>query len=76
VLDNRPGITGLKFQSFMRLGIEPYNDHIEPLLKGRGGNGRNRVMQCDQTELMRYCGIDALLTWIISRDQRKEMGYG
>ena len=43
VLDNRQGITGLKFQSFMRLGMPSYDDHIKPYLHQKNSNKRNRI---------------------------------
>ncbi len=39
VLDNRPGITGLKFQTYVRLGKIDYSSHIEPFLSGGRDSG-------------------------------------
>ncbi len=76
VLDNRPGITGLKFQSFVRLGVEPYDEDVEQYLKAEkdGGNEQNRIDRADVAKLLLYNGMDALLTWELSRMQMEEIG--
>jgi DNA polymerase len=75
--DNRRGITGLKFQAFVRLGQPVYNDHIEPFLTAKGGgNSANRINEVDFRQLALYCGMDSRLEWAVSEIQRKEMGYG
>lgn len=76
VLDPRDGISSIKFQSFVRLGMEQYDDKVGPFLKGDedGGYSQNRVRHCDQTALMLYCGLDSLLEVLVADHQRKEMG--
>lgn len=75
VLDNRPGITSLKFQSFVRLGQQDYNTHIHPYLKSKGSNLENRIKEIEIMDLLRYCGMDALLEWKVDVLQMKEMNY-
>ena len=41
VLDNRPEITSVKFQAFVRLGVARYDQRIKPYLESRQG-GRHR----------------------------------
>lgn len=76
VLDNRKGgICGLKFQSFVTLGQESYDDSVKPFLQSTGGgNSGNRVREVDVRDLLLYCGMDALLTWEIARRQMEMMG--
>jgi hypothetical protein len=78
VLDNRPDITSLKFQAFVRLGVGDYNSHIEPFLrsKDKGGNEPNRIREAKLDDVLMYCGIDSLLEFKVARLQMKEMGYG
>lgn len=78
VLDCRKGINSLKFQSFVRLGFPDYDSRIKPYLgsKGEGGNARNRIDEIDMPSLLKYVGLDALLTYRIAMQQRKEFGYG
>lgn len=72
-LDNRAGITGLKFQSFVKLGAPSYNDAVQPYLESNGGH-YNRIRECDPDTLLRYGGTDALLEFWLAMQQRKEMG--
>ena len=71
VLDNRRGITGLKFQSFVNFGVGDYDREISPYLKGEGGNGKNRVTDAPLDRLLLYCGMDALLGFKLAEKQRE-----
>lgn len=77
ILDNREGVTGLKFQAYVNFGLLPYDEHIEPFLKGdgkMGANSFNRVHLAPRRELLTYCGIDALVTRRLASKQMKLMG--
>lgn len=79
VLDNRPGIAGLKFQAFALLGQESYDDRVKPYLKSAGGgNAPNRlpevVREGGLNGLLLYCGLDSLLEWEIAQIQAKKLG--
>jgi len=74
VLDNRGGITGLKFQAFVRLGIGTYDDTVKPFFQARGGNDQNQIRRISVEDLLRYCGMDALLEWKVSQLQQEEFG--
>lgn len=74
VLDNRSGITSLKFQSFVRVGQDVYNTHIESMLEADGGNLENQIKRISLKDLLIYCGMDALLEHYICGLQRKELG--
>ena len=74
VLDNRKGITGLKFQAFVQLGQESYNDHVGGLLKGDKKSHINRIHEIDVHDLLLYNGMDSLLTYKLAIIQMKEMG--
>jgi len=82
VLDNRTGVTGLKFQIFIRFGIIDYDSEISPYLRAKdnNGNGINRIYELVETaggkeKLLEYCGLDALFTYRLSVLQMKEMDY-
>lgn len=62
VQNNSKQSTGLKFQSFVYLGIENYNSEIDKYLKGNGGNGFNTVHLAPVQPLLLYGGYDAILT--------------
>jgi len=71
VLDNRRGISGLKFQAFVRLGQEAYDDHVAPYLEG-SSNLPNRIRQLDVRDLLLYNGLDSLLAWRLYRKQEED----
>lgn len=71
VIDNREGITGLKFQAFVNFGMPNYNHHIEPLLKSKHPNVPNRIKEVDLRDLLLYCGLDSLLEYKVMTRQKK-----
>jgi uracil-DNA glycosylase family 4 len=73
VLDNRSGITSVKFQSFVRLGVEGYDAHIKPYLKSKGRERINRIKELPIVDVLLYCGMDSEVEWSIFRSQQKEM---
>ena len=40
-----------------------------------GENAINRVRDCPIQKLLKYCGHDAMLEYILARDQMEEVGY-
>lgn len=74
VLDNRPMIASIKFQAFVLLGVDSWNDHIEPYLKGKGSNGRNRIREIPVDRLLEYNALDALYEWHVAMIQARELG--
>lgn len=75
VIDNRPTTTSIKFQSFIHLGTEAYDEHISPYLKAKKGKKENRVKsEIDMTQLLTYCGLDSLLEYKVAVIQRSILG--
>ncbi len=75
VLDNRQGITSLKFQALVKLGVGPYDEDISPFLKSDkpGGYAKNRIDEAPLDKLLLYNGADAYLEYRLEDDQREEM---
>ena len=76
-LDSRSGgITGVKFQAYVRLGCPSYSRHIESSLASDapGGNSVNSVRHVRKDLLLRYCGADSLVEYLIAQHQIEEMG--
>jgi DNA polymerase I-like protein with 3'-5' exonuclease and polymerase domains len=74
ILDNRPGITGLKFQSYVQFGVLGYDDDAAPYLKSSDSYGVNRIMELISTKegfrkLLLYNGIDSLMTYRLALPQ-------
>ena len=74
VLDNRKGTKGLKFQAYAKLGMPPYNEHIEPFFQSHGGGHLNRIREVAMEDLLLYGGLDSLLEYQLAKVQRKELG--
>jgi len=75
LLDNRPGITSLKFQAYVRLGVAGYEASVAPYLKAATANGFNRIRELSLSELLLYNGLDSLLEYQVMEHQRKEAGW-
>ncbi len=75
VVDNRHGITSIKFQSFVHLGFPAYNLHIEPFLKTKGDNKVNQILkEIAIDDLLLYNGLDSLLEYLVAVKQMDELG--
>ena len=81
ILDNRPGITSLKFQVYVQFGVINYDEEITPYLRseGKSGNGMNRILEMikdpqKKEKLMIYCGLDSLFTFRLAMRQMKQIG--
>jgi DNA polymerase-1 len=66
VLDNRSKFAGLKHQSFVRLGIMPYDSFIKPYLDS-GKEQFNKICRAPLEQLLYYGGVDVLATGAISK---------
>lgn len=77
ILDNRPGVNGLDFQAYVRLGYPDWSKGVSRYLTSRdkGGNSPNRVKDCSLTDLMVYNGVDSLVTMLIAREQARLLGF-
>lgn len=74
VLDNRPGICGLKFQAFALLGADAYNDAVAPYLTSDNGNTRNRIKEISLDKVLTYNGMDSLFEYKVAQVQSKKLG--
>jgi len=82
ILDNRPGITGLKFQTYVNFGVVDYDSEINPYLKAisKGGNEMNRIFELverfgGKEQLLRYCGMDTIYQYRLALKQMDIMDY-
>ena len=74
VLDNRPGITSLKFQAFVQFGQGVYDAEVSPYLKGINSDGVNRIGNADMQKVLIYNGMDALLEYKLAELQMRRLG--
>lgn len=66
ILDNRPDVTGLKFQTYVQFGVVDYDSEISPYLRSNStdGNALNNVIPFSETikgkeKLLEYCALDS-----------------
>ena len=78
ILDNRPLITGLKFQAYVQFGIIDYDSEISPYLQApdNGGNTFNRIMELveqpgGEEKLLTYCAWDSVLEYRLALLQQE-----
>ena len=73
-LDCRRGITSVKFQAYVLLGVGGYNDHIEPFLQSSKGKKINEAeLEIEPSQLLQYGGEDALYEDLVAIEQVKKM---
>lgn len=78
VLDNRPGVTGLKFQVYVQFGIIDYSSEIGPYLGADDNTNANAINRVHlllnkpggKEKLMKYCAYDAIYEYRLSKKQR------
>lgn len=81
ILDNRVGVTSLKFQAYVNFGVVDYASDISPYLGttgGNDGNGINRVQELLTTsagteKLLRYCALDTIYEYRLAMLQQSEI---
>lgn len=73
ILDNRPGITSVKFQSFVRLGVGGWEEGVKDYLKAENSNALNQIDRIPIKELLIYNGLDSLLEFMVMKEQKVEM---
>lgn len=73
-IDNRNGITSVKFQAFLRLGVADWSSSITPYLEGKSGIKPNKIKELDLRKLLTYNALDSLFEYRIAVLQAKELG--
>ena len=67
ILDNRSGITGLKFQTYVNFGLVGYDDNIKQYLQAKikGGNEFNTIQDAPVKDLLKYNCYDTYFTMLL-----------
>lgn len=80
VLDNRPGVTGLKFQTYVHFGVIDYASEVGPYLQSKGdsANEINRIQELLQkpngkNTLLHYNALDAVYEYRLAALQRENI---
>jgi DNA polymerase len=75
VIDGRPGVTSIKFQSFVLLGQDSYDGHIKQFFQSVKGEERNQIDLVDVDDLLLYNGLDSLLQYKVAMKQMDLLEY-
>ena len=81
ILDNRTGVTGLKFQTYVNFGVAGYNDTVKSWLQSedqKNANSLNRMVEyiaspTGKKETLRYCALDSIFEYRLAMHQMKEI---
>lgn len=73
VIDSRPDITGLKFQTYINFGVEDYSVIVDKMLH-TGKELYNNVFDIDIRDLLLYNGLDSLFEYKLAKKQMKILG--
>lgn len=71
LFDNRTGITGLKFQTYVHFGRAEYDKHVSKYLEAVE-EGFNKIKEVDPVELLTYNALDSFYTYKLFELQKKE----
>lgn len=85
LLDNRPGISGLKFQTYVNFGVVDYSSDVDQYLRSapnapEGGNAPNRIdkllkQPSGPDKVLRYVGLDAVYEYRLALRQMERLGW-
>lgn len=83
ILDNRTGVSGLKFQVYVNFGVVDYSSEIEPYLKAAKETSANDLNRIDELlkkpggkeKLMTYCAWDSLWEYRLMELQKDIVNY-
>jgi DNA polymerase len=82
ILDNRQGITGLKFQVYANYGVVDYTSDVDSYIYGEKskGNDFNDIEQLEKTQdglskLLRFVGLDAVFEYRLGMQQIEQLDY-
>lgn len=75
LLDNRPGITSIKFLSYVYFGVPGYETDLEGNMEAKTANGLNRIQDIPIRDLLLYNGLDSLLEYKVMEKQIAALGY-
>ena len=79
ILDNRQGITGLKFQTYVNFGIVDYASEISPYLRAKNDDSANEINEIHKlletpekiNKLLTYCALDSAYEFRLAQIQRE-----
>ena len=82
LIDNRSGITNLKFQTYSSFGTIIKDEDVAKFIyqKDKSGNGFNKIFDLleepdGEAKLLRHVALDAYYEYRLAKKQMKELDY-
>lgn len=81
ILDNRSGVTSLKFQVYVNFGIVDYEEDVASYFKSApGGNSINNIFELlnkpgGVESLLKYCALDSIYEFRLAMKQQEAISY-
>lgn len=72
IFDSRGSNTGLKFQAYIRYGVDDYANSVNKYMN-EGTDGLNKLNKLPLDKLLQYCALDSLFTFMMQKDQLNEL---
>jgi|APSaa5957512535_1039671.scaffolds.fasta_scaffold00685_45 uracil-DNA glycosylase len=73
IIDNRQGVTGLKFQAYANFGQEDYSSHLDKFIKTKKDVEFNKIHKAPIKDVLQYNGMDAVIEHYLAIKQMKEL---
>ena len=71
IIDNRRSYTGLKFQSYVNFGVDPYDGSVSKYLRAPSDSHSNNIDQAPIDDLLYYNCLDTLLGMRLYQKQQE-----
>jgi uracil-DNA glycosylase family 4 len=77
IFDNRAGVTGLKFQTYVQFGIIDYDSEVNPYLRAVNNDDANSLNRIEELlkqpsgehKLLKYCAMDSIFEFRLAEKQ-------
>jgi uracil-DNA glycosylase family 4 len=81
IIENRPGVTGLKFQTYVQFGVVDYESEVSNYLKAEDNTNANSINKIEEllekpngtASLLKYCALDSIFEYRLAMLTRKSM---
>lgn len=71
VIDNREGVTSVKFQAFVLLGVPSWADKVDGLLSSDGPSTPNNIHKIPVKDLLEYNALDSVYEYYVAKEQMR-----
>lgn len=81
IIDNRVGVTGLKYQTYVQFGVIDYDSEVSPYLRSKEEKDANAINRIDELLekpggerlLLKYCALDSIFEMRLANATKTHM---